>query len=205
MFNNNNREMIALSKGERYKVKNLYHLSCPNLIPPNFVRDNDILPDDLAYDLEIISYLRNKLIPLSSKTDFPKRIYISRKKASGRRQFNENEIFDILKKKGFQTVFPENYSIIDQIAMFNNAELIIGGSGAAFTNLIFCKKTCKVIILAKNTLPFSGFSTIASMVGTKVVYYTERINKVEDMKDIHESFHINTDKFKIFIDRWISQ
>ena len=205
MLNMNGRDIIVLGKGSRYCIKNLYHISCPNLIPPNFVRDNDVLPDDITYDLETIFYLRNTLIPVSIKSEFPKRIFISREKVSGRRQFNENEVFETLKKTGFQKIFPENYSISDQIAMFNNAELIIGGSGAAFTNLIFCKEACKVIILSKNTLPFSGFSTIAAIVGIKVVYFTAPLFKVEDMKDIHESFYINTYEFGAFIDRWINK
>lgn len=205
ILNKKERKMIPLNKGERYKVKQLFYFSCPNFIPPNFNNENDIQPADVLFNLKSLDYLRKNLLPLSAQTNFPKRIYISRSKASGRRQFNEDDVFDVLEKYGFKTVCPENYSIADQIIMFNTAEFIAGGSGAAFTNLLFCYQSCKVFIFSKNKIPFSGFSTIASYVGLEMLYFTEELSCIDDMKNIHESFHINTDKLNTLVADWIQQ
>lgn len=115
-------------------------------------------------------------------------------KASGRRKFNEAEVIDVLQNFGFETVFPEELSFSEQISLFSHADFIIGGSGAAFTNLLFCNTSCKVIIFAKNTLPFSGFSTIASFVGFDLVYLTESSSYGEKNDNLHDSFVINTNK-----------
>lgn len=203
ILNNGRRKIISINKGDRHRVNRLYYFSNPNFIPPNFKKDNDIKSSDVLYNLDSINYLRINLLPSSTKRFFPKRIYISRSKASTRRQFNENEVFNILKKYDFFTLYPEDYSITDQIAMFNNAEFIAGGSGAAFTNLIFCNKNCKVIIFAKNKIPFSGFSTIAAIVKAKLIYYTDKISQVDDMKDIHEAFYINVNSLNNDMDNWI--
>jgi capsular polysaccharide biosynthesis protein len=203
-LNKKNRKIILLNKGERYLVNRMHYFLSPNFIPPNYVNDNEILPEDVLLNLKSLNYLKINLLPLSTKTDFPKRIYISRSKASSRRQFNENEVFDILEKFGFITVFPENYSIADQITMFYNAEFITGGSGAAFTNLLFCKPLCKVIIFAKNSLPFSGFSTIASYAGVNMTYITENLNYKDITNDIHASFNINTEKLNDILKKWIA-
>ena len=44
------------------------------------------------------------------------------------------------------------YNFKDQIAIFNNAKIIVGNHGAGFANLVFCKKNTKIIeFIDKNT------------------------------------------------------
>lgn len=204
ILNKENRKLIPLKKNEKYKVKNLYYFSAINFIPPNFINEKDIQPEDVLFNLESLDYLRKNLLPFATKKDFPKRIYLSRNKAGSRRKFNESEVFDALEKHEFKMFFPEDYSVAEQIALFNNADFIAGGSGAAFTNIIFCNPNCKVIIFAKNNLPFSGFSTIAKYIGVKMLYVTEDFSSVEKMNDIHESFSINISRLNKILSEWYS-
>ncbi len=44
-------------------------------------------------------------------------------------------------------------SIEEQIYLFNEASTIIGAHGAAFTNIIFCKPSTKIIELIPKTHP----------------------------------------------------
>jgi len=203
LLNKQKREIISVAKDTIVSIKNLYYISCPNVIPPNYINDKDIQSRDVLFDIDAISYLRSSLLPCSSDKKFPKKIYLSRKMASGRRKFNEDEVFTVLEKYGFQIISPENYSIADQISMFGNADYIVGGSGAAFTNLLFCQPSCRIIILYKNQLPFSGFSTISAIVGSKLLYITDGISLVEDMDNIHDDFIINTLEFKMTIAKWL--
>jgi capsular polysaccharide biosynthesis protein len=204
MLNTENRKLIPIEKCVRYKVKQLYYISCPNIIPPDLLNPSDLNPDDVLFDLNILDFLRLKMLPHSSNTSFPKRFYISRKNASNRRQFNENEVFNVLKRYGFQSVLPENYSIADQISLFNNAEFIAGGAGAALTNLLFCSKSCKVIAFSKNPVQFSGFSTIAKHVGAEMLTYTENISNSDNLQDLHESFLIDTERLDLLLSEWIN-
>ena len=122
---------------------------------------------------------------------FPKKIFLLRKNASKRRNFNEDEVFSALKKYGFIGIFPEEYSISDQVTIFHQAEIIAGGSGAAMTNIICCTSSCKVMIFAKDEKPYSAFSTIAKIFGIKLIYITEQHNNNKKIKNLHEPFEIN--------------
>lgn len=197
-FNKNSRRVVFVNEGDWHVVSKLHYFSCPNFIPPNFVDDSDIQAGDLLFDLTSLDYIRESLLPFATKTEFPKRIYLSRSKASKRRHFNEGEVFDVLKKHDFKMIHPEDYSVADQISMFNNAEFIVGGSGAAFTNVVFCKNHCKVIIFSKSNIPFSGFSTIAKHVGVEMLYISENLD-ASILKDIHDSFNIDVKNLNLVI------
>lgn len=200
ILNKDKRKLIALESGKKYFVNRLYYFSCPNIIPPNFINDRNIKAEDVLFDLETINYLRHNLLTYKSNSKFSHRLFISRSKASRRRQFNEDDVFEELRKYYFEKVHPEDYSIRDQIAMFNNAKIIIGGSGAAFTNILFCKPKCKILILSNSKIPFSGFSTIANHIGIEMCYLASDIYPRDN---IHEKFNINTEKLISIINSWI--
>ncbi len=92
-------------------------------------------------------WLRKKFLKFKSKKKFYEKIYIDRSDSQHieRKIINENEIKMFLIKKKFKILRLSEFSIIDQIGIFNSAKIIIGNHGAGFTNLIFCKKNTRVI------------------------------------------------------------
>jgi len=188
--NHKGYRLIGVDRQRRVQVGELIYINCPNLIPPNV--KNDAQPDDIQFNIKVLKDLRNYFLFYSSLKKFPKRIFISRKNASGRRRFNEDAVMQLLLELGFEAVFPESLSIADQISLFNQADWIIGGSGAAFTNLLFCSSSTKAIILSRAHFNFSGFSTIASALGIHLLYLTEEdTNKSMIRGNIHDPFEIN--------------
>lgn len=204
MLNSKNRNVITIYKNEHVKVDDLYFITCPNIIPPDFIKISQLEANNLLMNSDSILQLRLELLKSKSNTTFPKRIYLSRKNASSRRQFNEDEVFECLKKFGFESIAPETYSVSDQMALFNGAEIIIGGSGAAFTNLLFCNNSCKAIIFYKNKLDFSGFSTIAVAVGVELIYVLQEYTYNSNQKNIHDSFTIDTNELDQLITKWLN-
>ncbi len=95
----------------------------------------------------ITLWLRNKFLKFKSKKKFFKKIYIDRSDSviKNRRITNEDKIKNMLIKKNFKILKLTNFSFVEQIGIFNSAEIIIGNHGAGFTNLIFCKQNTKVI------------------------------------------------------------
>ena len=75
-----------------------------------------------------------------------KRIYV-RRNAGVRKLVNDQQINDILAAAGFTVVAPEELSFSEQVRLFSQAELVIGATGAAIANLIFCPPGCKVHVL----------------------------------------------------------
>ena len=52
-------------------------------------------------------------------------------------------------------IYIEDYSFMEQIQLFANAELIVAPSGAFFTNLIFCRKNRGNVPIASTYVSFS--------------------------------------------------
>jgi capsular polysaccharide biosynthesis protein len=88
-----------------------------------------------------------------------------------KRDYNEKEIYTYLQSKGYIGVKVEEYSFLEQVFLFNNADYIIGPSGAFWTNLIFCKAGVKAISwLPKKVSEFSVYSTIANYFGVEMKF-----------------------------------
>jgi capsular polysaccharide biosynthesis protein len=43
------------------------------------------------------------------------------------------------------TIYPEEYPVEDQIALFNNARIIVGCAGAAFANVLYCPPAATIV------------------------------------------------------------
>lgn len=204
LFNQNQRQYVLIEKRMKYKVGKLLSFTSPNFIPPDVVNINKILASDCLFNPMSIDFLRTKLIAFKSNDIYPKRFYLSRKKASNRRGFNEDEVYECLKNYGFVQVHPEDLNISQQVALFNGAEFIIGGSGAAFTNLLFCEKGCKVIIFFGVKVPTSYFSNIANYLLLKLIYVTDENKDINKIQNIHEPFKINIAKLDKTIQEFIN-
>lgn len=66
------------------------------------------------------------------------RIFISRNKAFTRKILNQDEVDTVLEKYDFKTVFLEDFRFAEQVAIFKNANAVIGVHGAGLTNILFC-------------------------------------------------------------------
>lgn len=76
----------------------------------------------------------------------PKRLYVSRERAVGRKILNESEVFSFLEKEyHFIKVFSEDFSISEKAFMFSQAEIIVAPHGGGLTNILFCSDGCKVV------------------------------------------------------------
>jgi len=198
-FNTDNRNIIPVDKEILYQVSTLYHVSCPNIIPPNFKNITDIKSKHNLFYLDSLNFTRNKLLKLTEKENSSnsKRIFISRKNASGRRIYNEEQVYELLKKFNFSIIYPEDYTLLEQVSLFKNAKLIVGATGAAFTNLLFCANTCKVICLTNFNINVSIFSTIAKHIGFKLIYIHDERLVLEEFSDLHSAFDIDLQKLEM--------
>lgn len=75
------------------------------------------------------------------------KIYVSRAKAKNRQLINELEVSQLLNSQGFQTVFLEEMSVLEQVAVFGNAETVVAPHGSGLTNLVFCQPDTTIVEL----------------------------------------------------------
>lgn len=93
---------------------------------------------------ETIESLWNAFLPIIKKSVTPKKVFISREKAAYRKIINEEDLFTLLSKKGFKKYYLEEMTVIDQINLFHNADIIVAAHGAGLTNIIFCQPQTKI-------------------------------------------------------------
>ena len=72
-------------------------------------------------------------------------VYVSRQNSKSRNLINEEDIINELKSKNFMIIDTKNMSIFEQIDIFSSAQIIIGPTGSALTNIIFCSEGTKII------------------------------------------------------------
>ncbi|MEL6439547.1 MAG: glycosyltransferase family 61 protein [Cyanobacteria bacterium J06621_8] len=73
----------------------------------------------------------------SVQSSFSPKVFISRRKALGRRIANEIEVLEALKPLGFTAYILENMSYYEQVKLFAQAKVIVAPHGAGLTNLLF--------------------------------------------------------------------
>lgn len=94
---------------------------------------------------EMIGRLRDG-VPGPAAGDPRPKLFV-RRRTKVRRLENEEEIEAALIARGFVAVAPETLTLPEQIAMFSNAAMVVGATGAAITNVMFCRPDCPMVVL----------------------------------------------------------
>lgn len=146
-FKKNDTNFINLSQNKFLQFDNV--IFCTN--NSNFEFYNyDLLK---KFQNKILKYI--KLKKIKAKYDY-KKIYIDRFDANKKKDrflVNEKKLKNKLKKEGFKFITLSNYSFFEQVLIFNNAKLIVGLHGAGLANILFVKKTTKIIELTNSEWP----------------------------------------------------
>lgn len=196
------RKTVVINHNEMLNVQSLYIVSHINYLVPQHIDYTKGKIEDYTFDKEYTLKLRKILLDHSEKGNYPRRFFITRKNTA-HRHFNEDELFKILRPLGFQKVAPEEYTFEQQVGLFNEAEWIIGGSGAAFTNLLFISSSCTVVCVYRNSAYIPPvFTPPVCFNGAKMYYFQS--NKGESVMRAHTDFTIDVNDFRQFVDERIA-
>lgn len=114
--------------------------------------------------LKIRKQLLASCIKDNSSYSGSRRIYISRSQSS-RKIVNEDELLQILTDYGFEILYCEQMTLVEQIQVFSNAEVIIGPHGAGIYNQIFCHFGTTIIEIYNKEYWHHSSRIIASFMG----------------------------------------
>ena len=169
LFNINDDKLISSKKYHHIKSDEIIAVEHPWYVKGLVQDEIANLPD------WIIFKLRQKLIKLSKKFDSNDKIFIDRSDSvnSHCKLINNNEIIDYLNKKGFSSYKISNLDFLEQVYLFNNAKIIIGPHGAAFSNIIFSKAKTKIVEIIPDDHPSIKCQKISDVLALN---YT-RLNK----------------------------
>lgn len=94
-----------------------------------------------------------------------RRIFVSRRDAAFRRLAGEADLHPELERRGFAIVDPGGRTVLDQIRMFRNAEIVAGVHGAGLANMVWARTGPAVVELAPHTRDDGFYAMLARACG----------------------------------------
>lgn len=188
------RAVLKLPRDRQHRIARLIYPSDLTRILDTYNRapgkDTTYLP---------VALLREMAAGIKSAADattssFGKFIYIKRN-SSYRRLLNESDIESLLTEKGFDIVDPGGLTLGEQIGIFSRAEIIVGPSGAAMANILWCRPGTRIIVLHSDH-PFKKYpywDALARTCEAKITYLAgPRANNIMGIFEAHDDFNINS-------------
>jgi capsular polysaccharide biosynthesis protein len=119
-----------------------------------------------------------------------RKVYVSRGKAARRRLVNEDEVWAILKKSGFERVYMEEMAFEEQVNLMRETAVLAGPHGAGLTNMVFCPAGANVIEIADLSFPNPNFYALAS--GLRHRYWILKGDTLGNGHPLERDFRIDT-------------
>ncbi|MFC0513598.1 DUF563 domain-containing protein [Mucilaginibacter angelicae] len=103
-----------------------------------------------SYDQEMLAAVRHfylNYIDLNGgiNTELGERIYISRKKAQRKKVQNEAELEEILQRYNFTVINNEDYTFLQQVAIYAHAKYLVSIHGSGLTNMLFMQDNARIL------------------------------------------------------------
>lgn len=179
-------------------------LSCTNLVycsPFWQSLDNTtgIIPDPAEffldkYALELVHDAIYKKINLEKNEPFRK-IYLQRKPSQIRSIINNDEIERFMIDNNYEIIDTAELSFLEQVKFFFQAKIVIGASGATFTNIL-CMQPNTIAIIFYPSHPATNhgiFQPLADVSGVNLFHYK---TIPEDDESVHSNFRVNINSIK---------
>jgi len=144
----------------------------------------------------VINWVSKKFLKFKKKTICNKKIFIDRSESINKycQIINNDEVINCLKNLGFSIHKTGQMSFFEQIYLFNNANIIVGAHGAAFTNLVFCKPKTKIIEIIPKLHPSTVNRKISKV--KKLNYLRFLTKNLKENKKINGDIIVNTSALK---------
>ena len=193
VYNEAQHKIIGIALYERITCHRIILCDKPTMLPGNVVDYHCMDISCYSIRKDAIHYIRNS-VKLSSRD--PKiKIFISRRNGVQLRIVNEREIEDIFIRHGYEIVYPEELSFIEQVSLFSSATYIAGSSGAALSNVIFSREGATLICIVPAAYKFYLYSTLASMNQLNNIFVDANIC-VHTPRSSQDEYWVNPDEIE---------
>jgi len=128
-----------------------------------------------------------------------RRIYVSRRAARHRRIVNEPEVESFLAGRDFEIHHPERYEFRDQVALFAEAEVVVGAHGAGHTNMFFAPRGLIMIDIVEASGANKCFWNMSSALGHDYWYICG--DMVKNPTSYAEDLRVSVAKLATVLDR----
>ena len=164
------REVIEIGD-ENYLIDQLIVIDPLVREPMNMRQGHWPSVADYAFNPALLREYRSAILTrLGVKTVDPRdRIFLAR--AHGRRSYNQDELLAIAERHGFRAVHIEQLSFREQVELLSGAKFVVGPSGAAFANTLFCCQGTRLLTwLIPQYKGFCSYMNLARTVGSELRY-----------------------------------
>jgi capsular polysaccharide biosynthesis protein len=140
---------------EPFKIKNIFYIpSAKSLMVRNLCLP-EIKSICDSYNIKQIKQVRDfytnyVLFEKKFSVDHIDKLYVSRQLAPRRKVINEDEVLRVVKRYGFTIFHPENFTFLEQVAIFSRVKYLVGTHGSGLTNLLFMGENSSLLELHKN-------------------------------------------------------
>lgn len=131
----------------------------------------------------------------NSSTGGGRRLYISRmgqarRGNSTRQMLNEADVAAAITSLGFEVIEPEQLSPTEQISAFASADIVVGPSGSAMFNVVFCRPGTKVVDIESEPNWIYAHTGLFASCHTRYGLFVGAVN-VDDPAPIHRRFSVD--------------
>jgi hypothetical protein len=197
-------EAFYVGKNQTVKVEKLHMINTSTNLVFNISAFSELPRDGYFFDKGSLSFLRNTILHskqykkflILNKKEVKRKVFLARR-AGSVRAYNQFDAIELAKTYGYEPVYLETLTFLEQVFLFQNVESVIGPSGAAWTNLIYINKNaCAISWLGDNLNYFPVYSTLAKKFGCNILFMT---CKVMEISNIHTDYVIELDELEILI------
>lgn len=187
------RPRIAMPVGNTFKVGQLVLIDPVVSGPMNMREGYWPCVTDYSQNAEVLLSYRAAILDRLGVVPAPpsRRLFLAR--SNDRRNFNQAELIAVAEHHGFEAVYPEKMSFREQVRMYAEAEILLGASGAAFANMLFCQPGARSLTWV---LPqyegFCAYSNLAKVAGVSLNYLF-----VTPVVEIRSSFDAYSAAYKL--------
>ncbi len=154
----------------------------------------------------LISFYQNTIGEKAKalNTNYPSKIYVSRRDSKLRGIENEDQLISFLESEGYTTLEMSKYSLLEKVAIFQQAESIIGMSGAGLIGLLFANRGMQFLELFPRGFVHSLYYNIANFLDMDYQYLIcDSASKSEDIKKAQlEDIRVDISDIKKITDGW---
>lgn len=109
----------------------------------------------------------DRLAAQADERERPRRIFCARK--HGKRACrNGVDVERLFADNGFSVIYPEDYPMPEQVALFRNAEVVAGYAGSALFTAMFCPEPTRVIMISSENYTAQNEYVIAAVLGHRL-------------------------------------
>jgi capsular polysaccharide biosynthesis protein len=194
-LNTHNRQLIYIETGTSCAVERL-------IVPSALSRIVDRYEGSPVFNVDIVlshTWLTKVSERLKENVSYRKKpwrkIFLTRRKGI-RALGNREQIELMLLEQGFEIVELEGASLDFQIELFSEASMVVAPTGAALTNMLFCRPGTKVIIFMSNheTTNFYFWSNLGAINNLDITTIAgERLFKLTDYWSVHDDYVVDAD------------